>query len=61
MKRTLAGIIIGVIVLAAVIGAVKLITGIVSGAFNLILGIGVIIALIAIVIWMFAYANKKRK
>ena len=58
MKRTLAGIIIGVIVLAAVIGAVKLITGIIGGAFNLILGTGVIIALIAIVIWMFAYARK---
>lgn len=61
MKKTLTGIIAAAVLLAVIIGAVKLVTGIIGGAFNLILGIAVIIALIVIVIWMFAYANKKKK
>ena len=32
-----------------------------TGAINAVLGIVVIIALIIIVVWMFAYANKKKK
>ena len=35
--------------------------GIVGSLFNLILGIVVAVILICIVIWMFWYANKKRK
>jgi prolipoprotein diacylglyceryltransferase len=35
--------------------------GIVGSLFNLILGIVVAVVLICIVIWMFWYANKKRK
>ena len=61
MKKTLTGIIAAAVLLGVIIGAVKLVTGIIGGAFNLILGIAVIIALIVIVIWMFAYANKKKK
>ena len=56
-----------VIALAVVIGvlvlATKLISGaisIVSGAFNAVLGIIVIFALVVIVVWMFLYAAKKR-
>lgn len=48
---------VGVLVLAA-----KLISGaisIVSGAFNAVLGIIVIFALVVIVVWMFLYAAKK--
>lgn len=44
--------------------AVKLISGavtLVSGLFNTVLGILLILGLIALVIWMFAYAGKKRK
>ena len=43
--------------------AAKLISGaisIVSGAFNAVLGIIVIFALVVIVVWMFLYAAKKR-
>ena len=50
---------VGVLVLAA-----KLISGaisIVSGAFNAVLGIIVIFALVVIVVWMFLYAAKKRE
>ena len=57
-----------VVVLAVVVFigmlAVKLISGavtLVSGLFNTILGILLILGLIALVIWMFAYAGKKKK
>ena len=44
--------------------AVKLISGavtLVSGLFNTVLGVLLILGLIALVIWMFAYAGKKKK
>ena len=44
--------------------AVKLISGafaLVHGALNTILGIVLILALLAIVAWMFSYAKKHRK
>ena len=47
----------------AVILVVKLIAGaasIITGAFNAILGLAVIIALVIIVVWMFGYAKKHR-
>ena len=57
-----------VVVLAVVVFigmlAVKLISGavtLVSGLFNTVLGILLILGLIALVIWMFAYAKKHRK
>lgn len=61
---------IGLLVLAlalivgGVILAVKLISGavaLVGGLFNTILAIVVILALVAIVIWMFRYARRKGK
>ena len=53
-----AALLIGDIILAAklISGAVRL----VSGAFNAVLGIIVIFALVVIVVWMFLYAAKKR-
>lgn len=51
------------LIIGGVILAVKLISGalaLVGGLFNTILGLLVIVALIAIVIWMFRYAAKKR-
>ena len=44
--------------------AVKLISGavtLVSGLFNTVLGVLLILGLIVLVIWMFAYAGKKKK
>ena len=61
MEKTVIGIIAAAVLLAVVIGSVKLVTGIIGGAFNLVLGIAVIIALAGLVIWMFAYANRKKK
>ena len=57
-----------VILVAVVISLVTLLVkliegtaGLVGSLFNLMLGIVVEIALVAIVIWMFAYAKKMRK
>lgn len=60
--------IVAVVVAVAVLGlaiagvsfVVRLVSGLVSGAFNLVLGALVIIALIAIVAWMFWYAGKHK-
>ncbi|MDO4973717.1 MAG: hypothetical protein Q4E38_05875 [Eubacteriales bacterium] len=49
------------VVLAVVSLVFRLLAGLASGAFNLILGVVVIVGLVAIVAWMFAYAKKKRK
>ena len=60
----LSTIVFAVLAIAAVlVFGVKLISGaisIIGGAFNAVLGIVVILALVAIVIWMFAYAKKNR-
>ncbi len=68
MKNGIVKIILGVVALALVIGAIRLVTmigggafGLVNGLFNVVIAIVVIIALIAIVIWMFAYAAKMNK
>ena len=57
------------VILTAAIGSlvvllVKLIqgtAGIVGSLFNTVLGIVVVLALVIIVVWMFAYAKKSRK
>ena len=63
--KKLGGLILAAILLiGGVILAVRLISGafaLVHGALNTVLGIVVILALLAIVVWMFAYARKHRK
>ena len=57
-------VVLAAVVISCVVLLVKLIqgtAGIVGSLFNLILGIVVVIALVVIVIWMFAYAKKMRK
>ena len=60
----LSGIILIVLVIVGALTlGIKLISGaigLVSGLFNTILGIAVIIALIIIVVWMLSYAAKNR-
>ena len=62
--KKLGGLILAAILLiGGVILAVRLISGafaLVHGALNTVLGIVVILALLAIVAWMFAYAKKKK-
>ena len=48
-------------VLAAASLVFRLLAGLASGVFNLVLGVLVIGALVVIVLWMFAYAKRKRK
>lgn len=62
-KRLFAVIIPAILILVVGFIAVKIVSGaihLLSGALNAVLGIAVIIALIVIVIWMFAYAKKNR-
>ena len=63
--KKLGGLLLAlVLIVCGVILAVKLISGalsLVGGLFNSVLGILVILALVAIVIWMFQYAKKMRK
>ena len=57
-------VVLAAVVISCVVLLVKLIqgtAGIVGSLFNLILGIVVVIALVVIVIWMFAYAKKMRR
>ncbi len=49
------------VVLAVVSLVFRLLAGLASGAFNLVLGAIVVVGLIVIVTWMFAYAKSKRK
>jgi hypothetical protein len=51
------------VAIAAVVLVVKLIAGavgIITSAFNAILGLVIIVALIIIVCWMFSYAKKHK-
>ena len=57
-KLLVVAAVVGLIVLAGL--AVKLVSGIVGGLFNAVLGVVVVLALVAIVIWMFAYAAKHK-
>ena len=63
LKRIIPAILLlAVLVLAAVL-VIKLLSGavtIVTGAFNAVLGIGVLLALVLIVLWMFSYAKKHK-
>ena len=59
--KNLGRILFAVVALALIIGAIVLVIKIVKGALNTILGVMVVIALIVIVVWMFSYANRKRK
>ena len=63
--KKLGGLLLAlVLIVCGVILAVKLISGalsLVGGLFNTVLGILVILALVAIVIWMFQFAKKMRK
>ena len=63
--KKIGGLLIALaLVIGGIVLAVKLISGALAlahGALNTILGIVVILALVAIVIWMFAYAKRTRK
>ena len=63
--KKIGGLILAAILLiGGLVLAVRLLTGafaLVHGALDTVLGVALILGMIAIVAWMFAYAKKKRK
>ena len=49
-----------ILALAVVVGVLILAVKLISGALDTVLGVVLILGLIAIVAWMFAYAKKKK-
>lgn len=63
LKKILPVVFVGLLAILAVVLVAKLISGaasIITGAFNAILGLVVIVALVIIVVWMFRYARKNK-
>lgn len=63
MKRIITLVISALVVIGLIILGLRIISGAVSlvgGLFNAVLGVAVVLALVAIVIWMFSYAKKNR-
>ena len=61
ITRLVIGIVALSLIIAAIVFVVQLVGRLIGGAFNIILGIIVIIALILIVAWMFWYAGRHNK
>ena len=60
-KKTLYVLLAAAVLIALLVLLIRLVSGAVSvvgGAFNTVLGLAVIAALVIIVIWMFAYAKR---
>ena len=61
-KKIIYAILGAAVLIAVIVLLVKLVGGavtIVSGGFSTILGVVVLVALVAIVVWMFLYAKKR--
>ena len=61
-KKIIYAILGAAVLIAVIVLLVKLVGGavtIVSGGFNTVLGVVVLVALVAIVVWMFLYAKKR--
>lgn len=66
MSKKNIGLIVGLVLAAGVVifliyKLVAGLLGLVAGAIDVVIGLVVILALAALVIWMFAYARRKRK
>lgn len=66
MNKKNIGPIVGIVAVAGVLifliyKLVAGLLGLVAGAIDVVIGLVVILALAALVIWMFAYARRKRK
>ena len=60
-KKTVYAILAALVIVLIVFLLFRLVTGLLSGAGSLILGIAVVAALVIIVLWMLAYAGIHRK
>jgi len=66
MSKKNIGLIVGLVLAAGVVifliyKLVAGLLGLVAGAIDVVIGLVVILALAALVIWMFTYARRKRK
>ena len=64
MKQLLPGALVALVVIGALLLVFRLLTGVfalASGLLNTLLGLAVVVALVAIVAWMFSYAKKHKK
>ena len=63
LKKIIPAILLLAVLLFSVILVFKLLSGavtVVTGAFNAVLGLGVLLVLVIIVLWMFSYARKHK-
>ena len=63
-KSNITALIVGIVLIAAIILIIKILSGTVSllgGALDAILGFVIIVGLVIIVAWMFIYAKKNKK
>jgi len=64
MKQLLPGALLALVVIGALLLVFRLLTGVfalASGLLNTLLGLAIVVALVAIVAWMFSYAKKHKK
>ena len=63
LKKIIPAILLLAVLVFAAVLVIKLLSGavtIVTGAFNAVLGVSVLLALVLIVLWMFSYAKKHK-
>jgi len=64
MKQLLPGALVALVVIGALLLVFRLLTGVFAlagGLLNTLLGLAIVVALVAIVAWMFSYAKKHKK
>lgn len=62
MRKGILTAVLAVVLIGALLLVLRLINGaiiVAESAFSTVLGIGVVIAMVLIVLWMFSYAKKK--
>lgn len=62
-KKLIPALLAAAVLIALIVLLTKLVSGafgLLSGAVNAVLGIAIVLALVLIVLWMFAYARRRR-
>lgn len=63
MNKLIPALLVVILATSGIVLVCKLLSGavgLVASFFNLILGLGVVLAVVLIVIWMFSYAKRKK-
>ncbi len=64
LKQLIPAALAAIVLIGALVLVFKLVTGafaLLGGMLDLVLGLAIVVALIAIVAWMFSYAKKHKK